>query len=575
MNRKKKRLLALAVAALLSAPVWLLPSACSAEEIKDVTPMLPKAATGKELAKEEASAKKSDSAAAAILAKADAAMAADKAAADAALKTAMSVDIGPYVGKVYQLASVDDHYAPAKYTTVTVTFAKQSKVPKLADKQKATGYEMTVHQQLLNRDRTDDWTATTPVYKDAMGISSASPEDEKKMVRSYEDRPFAKTDLEDQLNPWIFRYDDADKYKNHETHERTMSRRYQITSLTDEMLTMQESYHDTDGCVDRTITLKFFSADAYGKYAQEQEALLKKEQEEAAQKKAEREKANAEARAKILSEQKAAQSAESALAAKQQAAQQSALDQAAVETKTAAMSGDTGRKKQEEPSQAITSSFGDGSLRWDFAGSSSSGTAASAGSGKSFEQQKREIDAKQTAEREAREQQEREAKRAETIRNGHSDYPRLIGKWTLETVDGKKVPKGVEATLEFHPNESIDVYQYLHTIYLNDKFTYLAQLDQEDPDLRFAVATAREVSNSSARLSAKSDIEEAIQGEQTIHDVADKNIYGQGTYHTRQMVRNYQVTELGAERITVKEIYADDDGANRRELTLTFVRVKS
>ena len=569
MNRKKKRLLALAVAALLSAPAWLFPSACAAEEIKDVTPMLPKAATGKELAKEEASAKKSDSAAAKILAEADAAMAADKAAADAALKTAMSVDIGPYVGKVYQLASVDDHYAPAKYTTVTVTFAKQAKTPKLADKQKATGYEMTVHQQLLNRDRTDDWTATTPVYKDAMGISSASPEDEKKMVRSYEDRPFAKTDLEDQLNPWIFRYDDADKYKNHETHERTMSRRYQITALTDDMLTMQESYHDSDGCVDRTITLKFFSADTYGKYAQEQEALLQKEQEEAAKKKAEREKANAEARAKILSEQKAAQSAEAAEAARQQAAQRSALDQAAAEANQAAMSGDTGRKKQ---AQTITSSFGDGSLRWDFAGSSSS---ESSGSGKSFEQQKREIDAKQTAEREAKEQQEREAKRAEVIRNGHADYPRLIGKWTLDTIDGKKAPKGIEATLEFHPNESIDVYQYLHTLYLNNKFTYLAQLDQEDPDLKFAVATEREVSNSSARLSAKSDIEEAIQGEQTIHDVADKNIYGQGTYHTRQMVRNYQVTEIGADRITVKEIYADDDGADHRELTLTFVRVKS
>lgn len=571
MNRKKKRLLALAVAALLSAPVWLLPSACAAEEIKDVTPMLPKAATGKELAKEEASAKKSDSAAAAILAKADAAMAADKAAADAALKTALSVDIGPHVGKVYQLATVDDHYAPAKYTTVTVTFAKQAKVPKLADKQKATGYEMTVHQQLLNRDRTDDWTATTPVYKDAMGISSASPEDEKKMVRSYEDRPFAKTDLEDQLNPWIFRYDDADKYKNHETHERTMSRRYQITSLTDEMLTMQESYHDTDGCVDRTITLKFFSADTYGKYAQEQEALLQKEQEEAAKKKAEREKANAEARAKILSEQKAAQSAEAAEAARQQAAQRSALDQAAVETKQAAMSGDTGRKKQAQ-TQTITSSFGDGSLRWDFAGSSSS---ESSGSGKSFEQQKRELDAKQTAEREAKEQQEREAKLAEEVRKGHADYPRLIGKWTLETVDGKKAPRGIEATMEFHPNESIDVYQYLHTSHLNNKFSYLSQLDQEDPALRFAVATSREVSNSSARLSALSDIEEAIQGEQTIHDVADKNIYGQGTYHTRQMVRFYQVTAIAADRITVKEIYADDDGANHRELTLTFVRVKS
>lgn len=571
MNRKKKRLLALAVAALLSAPAWLLPSVCSAEEIKDVTPMLPKAATGKELAKEEASAKKSDSAAAAILAKADAAMAADKAAADAALKTALSVDIGPHVGKVYQLATVDDHYAPAKYTTVTVTFAKQAKVPKLADKQKATGYEMTVHQQLLNRDRTDDWTATTPVYKDAMGISSASPEDEKKIVRSYEDRPFAKTDLEDQLNPWIFRYDDADKYKNHETHERTMSRRYQITALTDDMLTMQESYHDSDGCVDRTITLKFFSADTYGKYAQEQEALLQKEQEEAAKKKAEREKANAEARAKILSEQKAAQSAEAAEAARQQAAQRSALDQAAAEAKQAAISGDTGRKKQ---AQTITSSFGDGSLRWDFAGSGSTSTSQNtSGSGKSFEQQKRELDAKQTAERKAKEQQEREAKLAEEVRKGHADYPRLIGKWTLETVGGKKVPKGVDLTLEFHPNESVDVYQYLHTIHVNNKFTYLAQLDQNDPNLRFEVATEREVSNSDSRLSALSDIEEAIQGEQTINDAANKN--RQGTFHTRQMLRFYQVMDIGDDRINVKEIYADDDGADRRELKLTFVRVQN
>lgn len=177
-----------------------------------------------------------DPALAAILAKADAASAAAPSAQAAAIEaTAIAGD--------WQLATVDGADAPYLYVDSTLHFAADGTV--------------TIQQKLKNRDRTDDWTATVPGAQDASGAWQFAPADETIPVRSYEDRPVAKTDLEDQITPWRFRYDDADRAGNQETHARTMHRSYAVTNLEKDTLTVALTYSDSDGCDPRTVTLTY------------------------------------------------------------------------------------------------------------------------------------------------------------------------------------------------------------------------------------------------------------------------------------------------------------------------------
>ena len=184
-----------------------------------------------------------DPALAAILAKADADAAAKRAGATEQEKpSAPAIDAAAIAGD-WQLVKVNDTDAPYLYVDSTLRFDENGTV--------------TIHQRLKNRDRTDDWTVTVTGAQDAGGAWQFTPANETITVRSYENRPAAKTDLEDQIAPWLFRYDEADRYKNHDTHARTIHRSYVVTSLADDTLTVALTYSDTDGCDPRTVTLTY------------------------------------------------------------------------------------------------------------------------------------------------------------------------------------------------------------------------------------------------------------------------------------------------------------------------------
>lgn len=190
-----------------------------------------------------AQAAQDDPALAAILAKADADAAAKTADASAQSEpSAPAIDAASLAGD-WQLAKVDATDAPYLYVDSTLHVTADGAV--------------TIHQLLKNRDRTDDWTATVTGAQNASGAWRFTPADETITVRSYEDRPAAKTDLEDQIAPWLFRYDEADRYKNHDTHERTIHRSYTVTKLDADTLTVALTYSDTDGCDPRTVTLTY------------------------------------------------------------------------------------------------------------------------------------------------------------------------------------------------------------------------------------------------------------------------------------------------------------------------------
>ncbi|MDY6349213.1 MAG: hypothetical protein SPL62_01800 [Selenomonas sp.] len=192
----------------------------------------------------EQAAVQQDPTLAAILAKADA-EAAEKAAGasmQAAEVSAPAIDADAIAGN-WQLTKLDATDVPYLYVDSTLHFAADGTV--------------TIHQRLKNRDRTDDWTATVTGAQDAAGAWRFAPADEALTVRSYEKRPMAKTDIEDQMTPWMFRYDDADRAKNHDTHVRTMQRSYTVTGLSGDTLTVALVYSDSDGCEPRIVTLTY------------------------------------------------------------------------------------------------------------------------------------------------------------------------------------------------------------------------------------------------------------------------------------------------------------------------------
>ena len=190
-----------------------------------------------------ADAAQNDPALAAILAKADADAAAKRADALEQRETvAPAIDAAAIAGD-WQLTRVDVTDAPYLYVDSTLHFTADGTV--------------TIHQKLKNRDRTDDWTATVTGAQDTSGAWQFAPADETITVRSYEDRPMAKTDLEDQITPWLFRYDKANRYKTHDTHERTIHRSYTVTSLGSGTLPIVLTYSDSDGCQPRTVTLTY------------------------------------------------------------------------------------------------------------------------------------------------------------------------------------------------------------------------------------------------------------------------------------------------------------------------------
>ena len=90
-----------------------------------------------------------------------------------------------------------------------------------------------------------------------LGVLTFTPAAETVTVRSYEDRKKKKSDLEDQLWPWLSRYDDADAAGNNETHARTIQRSYQVTKLVGDTLTVVETYSDSDGCDKRELALTY------------------------------------------------------------------------------------------------------------------------------------------------------------------------------------------------------------------------------------------------------------------------------------------------------------------------------
>lgn len=219
---------------LFSAALAVALAACS---------MLQTVSAAPQQAADVAQAAQDDPVLAAILAKADADAAAKTADASAQAETpAPAIDAAAIAGD-WQLAKVDATDAPYLYVDSTLHVTADGAV--------------TIHQLLKNRDRTDDWTATVTGAQDASGAWRFTPADETITVRSYEDRPAAKTDLEDQIAPWLFRYDEADRYKNHDTHERTIHRSYTVTKLDADTLTVALTYSDTDGCDPRTVTLTY------------------------------------------------------------------------------------------------------------------------------------------------------------------------------------------------------------------------------------------------------------------------------------------------------------------------------
>ena len=219
---------------LFSAALAVALAACS---------MLQTVSAAPQQAADVAQAAQDDPVLAAILAKADADAAAKTADASSQAETpAPAIDAAAIAGD-WQLAKVDATDAPYLYVDSTLHVTADGTV--------------TIHQQLKNRDRTDDWTATVANAQDASGAWRFTPADETITVRSYEDRPAAKTDLEDQIAPWLFRYDEADRYKNHDTHERTIHRSYTVTGLDADTLTALLVYSDTDGCDPRTVTLTY------------------------------------------------------------------------------------------------------------------------------------------------------------------------------------------------------------------------------------------------------------------------------------------------------------------------------
>lgn len=179
---------------------------------------------------------------ASILAKADAE--AENTSAPAAQTSLPAIDAAAIAGD-WQLAKIDTTDVPYLYVDSTLHFTADGTV--------------TIHQKLKNRDRKDDWTATVAGAQDAAGAWQFSPEDEALTVRSYEDRPAPKTDIEDQITPWMFRYDEADHAKNHDTHVRTIHRSYTVTGLAADTLTVELVYSDSDsdGCGPRTIQLTY------------------------------------------------------------------------------------------------------------------------------------------------------------------------------------------------------------------------------------------------------------------------------------------------------------------------------
>ena len=175
---------------------------------------------------------------AAILAKADA----PKQSTAATVPVAPAIAATAIVGD-WQLVKVEQAEVPYLYVDSTLHFAADGTV--------------TLRQQLKNRDRKDDWQAVVEQAQDAAGAWHFVPTDEKLTVRSYEQRPVPKTDLEDQIAPWLFRYDEANRYHNRETHERTIHREYTVRDLTGDTLTGALVYSDDDGCEPRTVTLTY------------------------------------------------------------------------------------------------------------------------------------------------------------------------------------------------------------------------------------------------------------------------------------------------------------------------------
>ncbi|WP_294157841.1 hypothetical protein [uncultured Selenomonas sp.] len=252
-----------------------------------------------------------DPALAAILAKADADAAAKRAGATEQEKpSAPAIDAAAIAGD-WQLMKVNDTDAPYLYVDSTLRFDENGTV--------------TIHQRLKNRDRTDDWTATVTGAQDAGGAWQFTPANETITVRSYENRPAAKTDLEDQIAPWLFRYDEADRYKNHDTHARTIHRSYVVTSLADDTLTVALTYSDTDGCDPRTVTLTYTRGlhvvTDEDRAAQEKLDTPWKTSKEAAAEKAKAEQAAAE---KAKAEQAAAEKAKAEKETAREAARESA-----------------------------------------------------------------------------------------------------------------------------------------------------------------------------------------------------------------------------------------------------------
>ncbi len=170
----------------------------------------------------------------------------EEAQAAAALKeaqqTAAAIDYKDLVG-AWQLVRLGDQDVSFLYVDSTLLFEPKESVD--------------LRQFLKNRDRTDSFTAKVAVKRDASGILTFAPAQETVTVRSYEDRPVAKSDLEDQLSPWMFRYDDADAAGNSETHARTIDRSFQVTKLVGDTLTVVETYSDSDGCEKRQLALTY------------------------------------------------------------------------------------------------------------------------------------------------------------------------------------------------------------------------------------------------------------------------------------------------------------------------------
>ena len=185
---------------------------------------------------------KADAEAEKILQKAAQADANAAAALKEAQQTAAAIDYKDLVG-AWQLVRIGDQEVSFLYVDGTLLFEPKESVD--------------LRQFLKNRDRTDSFTSKAAVKRDSAGILTFVPADETITVRSYENRPVAKSDIEDQLWPWLSRYDDADAAGNSETHARTIQRSYQVTKLVGDTLTVVETYSDSDGCDKRELALTY------------------------------------------------------------------------------------------------------------------------------------------------------------------------------------------------------------------------------------------------------------------------------------------------------------------------------